>query len=260
MRTPTVALRRGGLWRSRYGWTSPSLSVLGAFLVSLHLAAAQSGITSGLYEIASGTYTECCGIAGALTVPLPNESQRYVWLTADPQTGLAAMSVLAGNRQTVFSITLCPSGGVVPFAFDHGFSLSNSIIFLADPGPPPYSIYWHYQVSNSANSLQINGLLGAAQQDCIDAPTQFSHTNVVATLVPLPSLSVAYYSKEGAVLLVHGHAGWTNVVEASADLLSWSPICTNVMPTAGCPACSSLLIRDTATTNLACRFYRCFER
>jgi hypothetical protein len=236
------------------------LSIVGALVVWLGLTSAQGSVASGLYEITSGSYTECCGIAGELTVPLPNESQRFVWLTVDPQTGLASMSFLGRDRQTVFSIVPCLSTGSIQFALNYGFCYSNSILFLADPGPPPYSIYWHYDVTNSADSLQINGLLGMAMQGCVDVPTQFGHSNVVARLVPGPTLSVAEYSKQGALLHVQGHAAWTNVIEASEDLLSWTAISTNLMPTAGCPTCSSIVFRDTASTNLASRFYRCFER
>jgi hypothetical protein len=35
-------------------------------------------VTSGVYEIISGTYTECCGIAGDFSFSLPNKSQRFV--------------------------------------------------------------------------------------------------------------------------------------------------------------------------------------
>jgi hypothetical protein len=234
--------------------------MLWALTMSIHLAVAQTGVTSGLYEIVSGAYTECCGIAGEMTVRLPNESQRFVWLIVDSQTGLASMSFLGADRQTVSSVAPCPAGGSIPFALNYGFCHSNSITFLVDPGPPPYSIYWHYEVTNSASGLLINGALGTANQGCADVPTQFSHSNVVATLVPGPIVSVAEYSKEGALLLVQGHAGWTNVIEASADLLSWTALRTNLMPTGGCPICSTFVFRDTAGTNLANRFYRCFER
>jgi hypothetical protein len=248
----------GGSFRS---CRSRSWLVFWALLVSLNLAPAQSGIVSGLYEIVAGDYTSCCGIAGRLTVFLPSDSQSYVLLTVDPQTALASMNFLGSDRQTVFSIASCPPGGLIPFALNYGFCRSNSIIFLVDPGPPPNSLYWHYEVMDSTNTLLINGTLGlAVQQNCPDLPTQYGHSNVVAVLVPKPILRVTEYSKEGALLLLQGHAGWTNVVEASADLLSWTAICTNLMPTGGCPTCSFIAYRDTYSTNMACRFYRCFER
>ena len=48
------------------------------------------------------------------------------------------------------------------------------------PGQPPLS----YTVSNSAKALQINGTLTLSCLTCADLPTQFKHTNVVATLLP----------------------------------------------------------------------------
>ena len=235
------------------------LAITSAFVVTSRLAYAQGGVASGLYEIVSGTYTECCGVAGETRFSLPNQSQRFFWLTVDAQTDLATMSFLGQDLRTPFSIVACPTGDQIPFSFDHGFTFSNSLIFQVDPGPPPNGIYWNYSVSNSANSLQINGMLGMAQSQCIDVPTQFSHSNVVAVLVPRPRMSITEFSKEGALLFIQGNAGWTNVVEASTNLDSWTAISTNLMPPTVCPVCPFILFRDAASTNLAHRFYRCFE-
>ncbi len=235
------------------------LGVGGAFVLSVHFAGAQSGPASGLYEIISGTYTECCGFGGEMRYSVPNATQSFVRLTVDTQADLATMSFLGGDLQTVFSIVPCPYADPIQFSFDYGFVFSNSIIFLVDPGPPPYGINWHYTVSNSADSLQINGALGIAFQGCADAPTQFSHSNVVARLVPGPRMTITEFSQEGVLLFIEGHAGWTNVIEASTNLVSWAPIATNNMPTSACPVCPYLLFRDAASTNFARRFYRCFE-
>jgi hypothetical protein len=248
MRGPTTVLSHRGL-----------LAITAAFVVSVRLAGAQSGATSGLYEIVSGTYTECCGIAGEMRSSVPNEGQSFVRLTVDTQTDLATMTFLGRDLQTVFSVVPCPIGNPVQFLFDYGFVYSNSIIFHVDPGPPPYGIYWDYSVSYSTNSLEINGTLGMADQGCADAPTQFGHSNVVAQLVAGPRMSVTEFSKEGALLFIQGHAGWTNVIEASTNLVSWTPISTNLMPATTCPICPYILFRDPASTNLAKRFYRSFE-
>ena len=235
------------------------LAITAAFVLSVRLAAAQSVPTSGLYEIISGTYTECCGIAGEMVLPLPNERQSFVRLTMDTPGDLATMTFLGKDLQTVFSVAPCPVGNPVQFLFNYGFVNSSNIIFLVDPGPPPYATHWHYQVSYTTNLLQINGGLGMAAQGCADVPTDFGHSNVVAQLVPGPRMSVTEYSKEGALLFIQGHAGWTNVVEASTNLISWTPISTNLMPPTLCPICPYILVRDSAGTNLAGRFYRSFE-
>ncbi len=235
------------------------LAITAVFVVSVRLAGAQSGATSGLYEIVSGTYTECCGLAGEMRSSVPNEGQSFVRLTVDTQGDLATMTFLGRDLQTIFSVVPCPIGNPVQFLFDYGFVYSNSIIFHVDPGPPPYESYWDYSASCSTNSLEINGTLGMAAQGCADTPTQFGHSNVVAQLVTGPRMSVTEFSREGTLLFIQGHAGWTNVIEASTNLTSWTPISTNLMPATTCPVCPYVLFRDTASTNLANRFYRSFE-
>jgi hypothetical protein len=235
------------------------LAITAALVLSVRLTGAQSVPTSGLYEIASGTYTECCGIAGETRSSLPNEGQSFVRLTEEAQTGLATMTFLGRDLQTVFSVVPCPIGDPIPFLFNYGFIYSNSIMFLVDPGPPPYGIYWHYLVDYSTNSLQINGALGMAGEGCSDVLTDFGYSNVVAQLVTGPRMSVSEFSKEGALLFIQGHAGCTNVIEASTNLVSWTPISTNLMPATTCPICPYIVFRDPASTNLARRFYRSFE-
>ena len=248
MRPPTIVLTKDCMF-----------AITAAFFVSVHLAGAQIAPVSGLYEIVSGTYTECCGFAGEMRLSVPNEGQTFVRLTVDSQTDLATMTFLGRDLQTVFSVVPCPIGDPIRFLFSYGFIYSNSITFHVDPGPPPYGIYWAYSVSYSTNSLQINGTLGMAGQGCADAPNVFGHSNVVAQLVAGPRMSVTEFSKEGALLLIQGHAGWTNVVEASTNLVSWMPISTNLMPATQCPICPYIQVRDPASTNLAKRFYRSFE-
>ena len=235
------------------------LAIMSAFLVSIHWAGAQSGAASGLYQIISGNYDECCGIGGDFRFSLPNESQGFVRLAVDPQGNTAAMTFLGEDGQTVFSVVPCPPGDPINFRLDYGFVFSKSFVFHVDPGPPPYQTYWNYTVSNSTDRLRIDGTLGTAQQNCVDVPTQFSHSNVVAVLLPGPRLRTMEFSKDGALLFIQGKAGWTNVIEASTDLLIWTPISTNLMPNTLCPVCPYILFRDAVSTNLVRRFYRCFE-
>ena len=235
------------------------LTITSAFVVSFHPAGAQSRAASGLYQIISGTYSECCGIAGDFSFSLPNESQGFVGLTVDSPSYLVTMRFLGNDMRTVFSVVPCPPGDPINFSFGYGFIFSNSIVFHVDPGPAPYYEYWNYTVSNSADALRIDGVVGIDARFCADVPTRFSHSNVVAVLVPGPRLRITEFSKEGALLFIQGQAGWTNVIEASMDLVGWTPISTNVMPHTLCPICPYFLYRDAASTNLPRRFYRCFE-
>jgi hypothetical protein len=235
------------------------ISMTSALVASFRLAGAQSTVTDGLYEIVSGNYIACCGIGGDFESSLPNASQGFVRLGTEPRNGFVTMTFLGRDMRTVFSIVPCPAGDPIPFTFNYGFAHGDTIIFHVDPGPPPYAIAWSYAVTNSALRLDINGVLGTVNQTCVDVPTQFRHSNVVAQLIPGPRMRISEYSKEGALLFIQGNAGWTNVVEASDDLVSWTGISTNFMPFTLCPICPYILVRDTASANLPRRFYRCFE-
>ncbi len=235
------------------------LVMISTFVVSTTWAGAQSWAATGLYQIISGSYDECCGIAGDFRFSLPNESQSFVRLTVNPQSSIATMAFLSADGLTAFGVVPCPPGDPINFSLDYGFVFSNSIVFHVDPGPPPYSVYWNYSVSNSTDGLRINGMLGTAQQFCADVPTQFSHSNVVAVLVPGPTLRITEFSKDGPLLFIQGNTGWTNIIEASTDSVTWTSISTNLMPNTLCPICPYILFRDAASTNLVRRFYRCFE-
>ena len=212
---------------------------------------------SGFYEILSGDYGECCGIAGEAHSPLPNVSQHFVRLKIDSQANTASMIFLGQDLRTVFSTFSCALGGNINFSFDHGLVFTNVLFFQVDPGPG--GLNWHYTVTNSSTGLRIDGTLSTAQGNCADASTQFSHTNVLAVLVPNPIIQITEFSKERASLIVQGTAGWTNVIEASSDLSVWTPISTNLMPNTVCPVCPFIQVRDPASTNLAHRFYRSFQ-
>src|SRR5258705_8232396 len=80
-----------------------SLAITWAFVLSGHSAGAQSRAASGLYQIISGTYGECCGIGGDFRFSLPNERQGLVRLTAELQSDLVAMTILGSDAQTAFS-------------------------------------------------------------------------------------------------------------------------------------------------------------
>jgi len=221
-------------------------------------ASAQSSFQSGLYRITSGTYTECCGIAGATRYTLPNGGQSFVRLTIDSRN-LATMTFLGQDAHTVFSRMACPPAPRIDFDFEYGFIHSEQIFFHVDPGPD--GLYWNYVVSNAAGGLRIDGIVEKLQQrSCADVPTRFTDTNVVAVFIPPPRLSITGYSKDrGAKLFLQGHAGHTNLIEASADLVTWTAVSTNVMDYSLCPICPFAIFEDAASTNLPRRFYRAFE-
>lgn len=249
-----------GAGRSALGQTFPD-TTNDARVFGPNLLANPTGPPSGLYQITSGSYIECCGIGGDFCQSLPSKAQAFVRLTVDPRRALATMTFLGDDSRTVFSVVpVCPpGGGPIQFSFDFGLLFPDRIVFHVDPGSAPYYEYWNYAVSNSAQALRIDGAVGIDPRFCIDAPTRFSHSNVVAVLIPGPRMRITEYSNDGALLFIQGNAGWTNVVEASTDLATWRPIGTNFMPGGGCPVCPYILFRDAASTNAARRFYRCYE-
>src|SRR5689334_3598789 len=129
-----------------------------AFL--LRAWAQTAAATSGIYEISSGEYIECCSIAGEKHILLPNSGQHFVKLSIDQRSQIASMSIVGDDMQTLFTITpLCPPAPApIPFSFNGGFMLADRIIFHVDPAPN--GLYWNYTLSNSPTSLIINGLLG----------------------------------------------------------------------------------------------------
>ena len=160
-----------------------SLAIAVLFLQS---AGAQSGPTSGLYRIISGSFIERSGSLGDSISSLPNASQRFVRLLVDPdpQSHLVTMTFLGEDLQTVFSAMPCPPGGPVSFSF-WGSAYTDPMTFHVDPSPPPDEQYWSYTVSNSFNTLRIDGQVGALRRSCAEEQ-QFIHSNVVAVLVSPP--------------------------------------------------------------------------
>ena len=160
-------------------------AIISALVLSVRLAPAQGGPTNGLYQIVSGRYTECCGIAGPFIYPLPDSSQAFIQFTIDPKSNLAQMAFLGPDAHTVFRNAPFGPGGAFAFSFSNGIVFPDRIEFrgpLLPPGPDQPS--FSYTLSNSADALRISGTLTLPCLGCADIPTEFEHTNVVATLLP----------------------------------------------------------------------------
>jgi hypothetical protein len=152
------------------------------------------------------------------------------------------MSILAADKQTAFRI----SGFETPdftYTFTNGPVFSDYIQF-GNPFPPiprPDETVVSFVVSNLAEGLRIEGVV-MRPYVCCDIPNVFTHSTVIANLVPgtaRPVISLPTVSSNGAIGLMiwNGQAGRTNIIEASTDLLQWVPINTNIFPRTTCPMC-----------------------
>ncbi len=218
-------------------------------VLSLACSRAQEWPVSGLYQIISGRYGVCVEVCG-LEFSLPNTNQSFIAMAVDAQRNTAQMAILGEDRHTVF----------VNFGFTffltNGVLLPDHVQFASES--PPEEPSWSYTVSNSSGGLRIDGAFGG------QFPFGFSHVDVVAILatdVPVPMLSLPRASGSGAIefTVFNGRPGQTNVIEASTDLFSWTAISTNVFPATTCPICPFIDFQDSASTNLARRFYRSFS-
>jgi len=240
--------------------TLTRLAILAAVLDVVQVSA-QNPPQTGLYEILSGTYSECCGLVGTDTVyPLPDSDQAYVNFTVDSQTSVASMTFLGADRKTVFGRVPCATAGAINFDFPYGFATASGVFFHVDPGPPPYQLSWIYIASNSVGMLRVDGEVGISSAGCADTPTRFSHSNLLAVLLPPPRLTALGLSTNHAPqLMIQGRAGHTDLLEASVDLKLWVPISTNVMDYSTCPICPFAIVEDLQSTNFSHIFYRASE-
>ena len=239
------------------------LAVLSAAVLQLASPRADEVPASGLYQIISGTYSECCGIGGPFTHSLPEANQNYVQLTVDSQENHAQMAFLGENLHTLFSTSPGEPGGGFTFLFATGTLFSDHIQFQPEIQIPEDGRSWSYTASNFAGGLRINGVAIAPIWGSADIPEEFEHTNIQAVLVSTvskPTVGRPRLAANGAIqfTVIDGRGGQTNVIAASDDLVTWTAISTNVFPATTCPICPFIEFQDTASTNLTRRFYRSF--
>ena len=240
------------------------LTVLSATVLWLVSSRAQEVPISGLYQIISGTYTECCGIAGPFIHTLPETNQTYVQLTANSQEHNAQMAILGEDLHTVFSTNPGGPGTGITFLFTTGTVLSDHIEFQPGIQIPEDRRSWSYTASSSAGKLQINGVALAPLGGSADIPEEFEHTNILAVLVSTaskPTIDRPRLAANGVIqfTVIDSRGGKTNVIEASNDLVTWTAISTNLFSATTCPICPFDDFRDPISTNLTRRFYRSFS-
>jgi hypothetical protein len=154
------------------------LPLFAAFQLTATLLWAQP--RSGIYQIQSGHYSECCGFAGnSFEYELADDRQAFIELAIDHTRNTARMRILQADKQTVFRPFW--SSTVPRFEFDNGMILSDRIEFQSLFDPRPSASRYKYVLRYSNDALTLNGDLH--HPICCDIPTDYNHTNVNATLI-----------------------------------------------------------------------------
>jgi hypothetical protein len=251
---PYFALTWSNVPPGKYSLTARVTDSLGLTTVSdpANVTVLDPGrLRSGLYQITSGKYRACCGFGGPFGYDLPAMSQSFVSLEVDQENNTATMAFLGDDAQTILTVLPCPPGNPVLFRFSHGLVFSNWIAFHVDPGPESY---WNYTLSNSLDSLRIDGVLGLTLRTCADLPNEFTHSNVVAILVP-PRPHIEGLERQGATIRFRfsGEPPYDYFVEYSQSVpaQNWLSL-TNFRAKIGT---IQALVTDEVT-NSATRFYR----
>jgi hypothetical protein len=168
------------------------LGIPGALVLGIQSACAQVGPTSGLYQITSGRSIACCGFAGPLVAQLPTDTAAFVQLTVDLPSHSAQVQFLGQDMHTVLSIPAQESRNEFTYAFTNGIILADHIQFGAAVLPPmPDQPAFSFVISNSQDTLTINGAAIVPCPGCADIPTEFTHTNVLAVAMPTATIRVS---------------------------------------------------------------------
>jgi hypothetical protein len=165
------------------------LGTISALVLSVQTACAQSGPTGGLYRIVSGRYIVCCGIAGPFVDLLPNAGDAFLELTVDLQNNLARMRLLGQDLHTVLRVPPEGTGREFVYVFTNGIIFQDHIQF-GGPGlpPTPDQPAFSFVLSNSLDTVSLNGSVIRPCPGCADIPATFQHTNVMAVLMPVAAI------------------------------------------------------------------------
>ena len=221
------------------------VTVLGS-LVAVSGVSAQ--VQSGVYRVVSGEYSEIGGIV-PLRYALPTEFQAYVQLTIE-QNGSATLTFLREDMQTPSSFRPCWNPPPTEFRLSQGAVFADHILFPPVQGSCPIS--GGYTVHNSPNRLRINGRFTSDPSPpgtvVSDFPSRFTHTNVVAVLMPEPVIRVSEFE-----------VGWLTAPNATYQVQYRNELTTNTWTNLGTPHAgdgATNCVTDRVPAGQPRRFYR----
>jgi len=225
---------------------------LGTILMLVHgiLSVCAQGVpTSGMYQIQSGRYISCCGFGGAYTTTLPNADDAFIELMVDLRNNLAQMKILGQDMHTVFQTPTNLPGDEFTYTFTNGVVFPDHIEFGKPYMPPvPDQASFAFVISNSVDSISLDGTVIVPCLGCADWPTQFQHTNVVAVLMPVAAIRVSEVE-----------VCWNSVSNRNYQVQYRSTLTTNVWTDLGSPVAgngSSNCITDQVPLGRPERYYR----
>jgi hypothetical protein len=152
------------------------------------------------------------------------------------------MTFLGQDMETVFGVQPCPVNGPFLFSFDNGLPLGDSLLFRLNPFSSGYI------VSNAAGDLRINGRTGNTRPFCADAFSDFSHSNVVAVLMP-----------EASIRISEVEVCWPSTPNRNYQVQYRSMLTTNAWTNLGSPVAATsahTCVTDKVALGQPQRFYR----
>jgi len=202
-----------------------------------------------MYQITSGSYRACCGIAGPFMNVLPDAEDAFIELSVDQANQRAQMRILGQDMRTVKHIPPESCRGEFVYAFTNGVVYPDRIQFGMPgapslPGWPSVSLV----VSNSADTLSLNGSVLAPCPGSADLPEEFLHTNVAAMLMPIATIRVSEVE-----------VTWNTVSNRVYQVQYRSALTTNAWVNWGAPVtgtASMKSIQDAVPADRPQRYYR----
>ena len=181
--------------------------------------------------------------AGVMFRETTNAGSRHVFMAITPGNGTALQS------RTVTDNFSSSVGGPVNAAPYWVKLMRAGSIFTGSISPNGTNWTMVASVTNVMASAVLAGLAVTAHNAALLNTSTFDQVNV-ATPAPAWLPGTTDFAANHFRISVQGVDGWNYVVEASTNLLTWTPLFTNA------PSDGLLLFTDSVTANLHHRFYR----